>query len=79
MNSRVDGGNGSGNAAKGGISALWSNAKARFIALLTQLLNPILNTPVCTDCVHCGKLYSEREGLKFLFLIEKRWMYEKAD
>lgn len=79
MNSRADGGNEGGNAAKEGISAFWSKAKGRFIPLLTCLLNPILNTRVCTDCVHCGKFYSEREGLKILFLIEKRWIYEKGD
>lgn len=79
MNSSVDGGNEGGNAAKGGISAFWSKAKGRFIPLLTCLVNPILNTPVCTDCVHCCKFYSEWEGLKILFLIEKRWIYEKGD
>lgn len=53
--------------------------KGLFHYSLTGLLNPILNTPVCTDCVHCSKFYSKREELKFLFLIEKRWMYEKGD
>lgn len=37
MNSRVDGGNDGGAAAKGGISAFWSKAKGRFIPLLTCL------------------------------------------
>lgn len=46
---------------------------------LTRLLNPVLITPVCTDCVHCSEFYSEQEGLNFLFLIEKRWIYGKGD
>lgn len=79
VNSRVDGGNERGNAEKGGNSAFWSKAKGRrFIPLLTCLLNPILNTPVCTGCVHCSKYYSEWEGLKILFLMEKRWLFEKG-
>lgn len=79
LNSRVGGGNERGNAEKEGNSAFWNKAKGRrFIPLLTCLLNPILNTPACTGCVHCSEFYSEWERLKILFLMEKRWLYENS-
>lgn len=74
----MDGGNERGNAERGGNSAFGVKPRGGGLFHYSHsLLNPHLNTPVCTGCARCGKFYSEWEGLKTLFLMEKRWIQEK--